>query len=534
MDFIPLHDEGGGRTRAKLASIATEVQQLRTQWNAIKTNKGETKSKQGSNKKTLATIVSKMVELQKQARELSRKQLSYYLNEAKARDGLTLNEIVDSYFGDTTPIGWLVKEFDERPSPDGKVRDPFMKLDVETQSVPSNWFENAASKIANLIFRVNHEVDSEASKIAKRLLNDATGASIDSVFARQENDDQYLQAFKQHIDKVKADKAEAARRKHESRQRDVKEMEERARLKAEAEKAKRQAPRPDVELDASPADQRKAREERKEEKREKEEKKERKEEKQEKEEKEDDEVDEQPKATTKDLGAKRIADYLNKLEDKFEEDDFNQFLETEHLSDTWSRYRELVDSDQDIPEDLQELDDAFRFISNIESRRPKIEHKTPKQHIPKPVIGEMTKEEREKMFKDPGKSKKEIDKDVEKFYDKESIPTPTPTPAPKQESQAQAQPEPEPEAQADKREDKGVQYSKLSFVNTEPSTTLNPHSFDNALIGTTAYMRSLINENNRKIFPRKDIGNVKAMKKLRIDYNKNVHLNGKMPISAYF
>lgn len=66
---------------------------------------------------------------------------------------------------------------------------------------------------------------------------------------------------------------------------------------------------------------------------------------------------------------------------------------------------------------------------------------------------------------------------------------------------------------------------------------LNPmqvNKFDNAFTNTNSYMHQLVEQSHHKMWPRKDIKDVKQMRKLRIDFNKNVNLKGGMPMSAYF
>lgn len=67
-----------------------------------------------------------------------------------------------------------------------------------------------------------------------------------------------------------------------------------------------------------------------------------------------------------------------------------------------------------------------------------------------------------------------------------------------------------------------------------PTNIYDANSFDAAMNTNNAYMHRLISEANNKIFPRKDIGDVKRLRKLRIDNNKNIALKGGMPLSAYF
>lgn len=83
--------------------------------------------------------------------------------------------------------------------------------------------------------------------------------------------------------------------------------------------------------------------------------------------------------------------------------------------------------------------------------------------------------------------------------------------------------------------------SKLSYTQpvlipqyTQPTNIHNLLSFDYALTTNAEYMRSRIQEANNKMFPRKDISDVKKMRKLRIDNNKNTTLKGGMPMSAFF
>ena len=60
------------------------------------------------------------------------------------------------------------------------------------------------------------------------------------------------------------------------------------------------------------------------------------------------------------------------------------------------------------------------------------------------------------------------------------------------------------------------------------------NKFDNAFTSTNSYMHQLVEQSHQKMWPRKDIKDVKQMRKLRIDFNKNVNLKGGMPMSAYF
>lgn len=69
---------------------------------------------------------------------------------------------------------------------------------------------------------------------------------------------------------------------------------------------------------------------------------------------------------------------------------------------------------------------------------------------------------------------------------------------------------------------------------TQPTNIHNLLSFDYAMTTNAEYMRSKIQEANNKMFPRKDIGDVRKMRKLRIDNNKNTALKGGMPMSAFF
>ncbi len=69
---------------------------------------------------------------------------------------------------------------------------------------------------------------------------------------------------------------------------------------------------------------------------------------------------------------------------------------------------------------------------------------------------------------------------------------------------------------------------------TQPTNIHDMLSFDYAITTNAEYMRSRIQEANNKMFPRKDLSDVKKMRKLRIDNNKNVALKGGMPMSAYF
>ena len=59
-------------------------------------------------------------------------------------------------------------------------------------------------------------------------------------------------------------------------------------------------------------------------------------------------------------------------------------------------------------------------------------------------------------------------------------------------------------------------------------------SFDNASTANAQRMRKMIAENNMKMFPRHDLNYNNKMSKLRIDLNKNIHLKGGMPLSAFF
>lgn len=67
-----------------------------------------------------------------------------------------------------------------------------------------------------------------------------------------------------------------------------------------------------------------------------------------------------------------------------------------------------------------------------------------------------------------------------------------------------------------------------------PTNIYDANSFDSAMNTNNTYMHKLISEANNKMFPRKDIGDVKRLRKLRIDNNKNIALKGGMPLSAYF
>ena len=69
---------------------------------------------------------------------------------------------------------------------------------------------------------------------------------------------------------------------------------------------------------------------------------------------------------------------------------------------------------------------------------------------------------------------------------------------------------------------------------SQPTNIHDMLNFDYALTTNAEYMRSRIQEANNKMFPRKDLRDVKKMRKLRIDNNKNIALKGGMPISAYF
>lgn len=69
---------------------------------------------------------------------------------------------------------------------------------------------------------------------------------------------------------------------------------------------------------------------------------------------------------------------------------------------------------------------------------------------------------------------------------------------------------------------------------SQPTNVHNLLSFDYALTTNAEYMRSKIQEANNKMFPRKDLSDVKKMRKLRIDNNKNTALKGGMPMSAFF
>lgn len=59
-------------------------------------------------------------------------------------------------------------------------------------------------------------------------------------------------------------------------------------------------------------------------------------------------------------------------------------------------------------------------------------------------------------------------------------------------------------------------------------------SFDNAAISNNTIMRKMINDSHNKMFPRQGLDYNSKMRKLKIDFNKNINLKGNMPLSAWF
>ena len=75
---------------------------------------------------------------------------------------------------------------------------------------------------------------------------------------------------------------------------------------------------------------------------------------------------------------------------------------------------------------------------------------------------------------------------------------------------------------------------KLGFTPPSGASGVAITSFDNATTANVQIMHKLIAENNMKMFPRHDLKYNTKMAKLRVDLNKNIHLKGGMPLSAFF